>query len=131
MRNVWIFISSLAIVVAIGGAVYYLFPRAETNARSSSRIPDVSRPESQVFVVPAGNPLLTADAHQLRIWIPSYPIRCGEIVFEQADQKARNFSFCIAEIKRRIASHTKQEMRREDIFDPRVKAHWHDVMKGP
>ena len=85
--------------------------------------------DGQVLVVPAGNPLLTADARQFGMWIPVYPIRCGEIVFQQADPRARNFSFCVDEIKRRVATATHQHLRRDEVLDPRVQAHWRDVME--
>ncbi|MDS0836430.1 hypothetical protein N5945_13780, partial [Xanthomonas citri pv. punicae] len=60
MRNVWMIISGLTVVVAIGGAVYYFFPKQP--AATTSNMPQPPSPDSRVLVVPAGNPLLTADA---------------------------------------------------------------------
>lgn len=125
MRNVWMLVSGLVVVVAMGRAVYYFFPKppAEPTEAQVSPLTD-----SRVLVVQAGNPLLTADANQFGRWVPSYPIRCGEIVFDETDPKAPNFSFCIGEIKKRVTTATGYQLSREDVFDSRVKAHWQEVM---
>ncbi|SAL75428.1 hypothetical protein AWB67_04759 [Caballeronia terrestris] len=129
MRNVWMIVSGLATVVAIGGAVYYFFPKqpAEPIVSDASNVPQHPSTGSRVLVVPAGNPLLTADAAQFSRWVSLYPIRCGEIVFEKADPKAKNYSFCIAEIRRRVATATGQQLSRDDVLDPRVRVHWREV----
>ncbi|MEN9140400.1 MULTISPECIES: hypothetical protein [Xanthomonas] len=126
MRNVWMIVSSLAVVVAIGGAVYYFFPKQP--AATTSNVPQLPSTDSRVLVVPAGNPLLAADANQFGRWVPLYPIRCGEIVFDKADPRAPNFSFCIGEIKKRVTTATGYQLSRDDVLDSRVKVHWHEVM---
>ncbi|MET3148699.1 UNVERIFIED_ORG: hypothetical protein ABIB63_004559 [Xanthomonas axonopodis] len=68
MRNVWMIVSSLAVVVAIGGAVYYFFPKQL--AATTSNVPQLPSTDNRVLVVPAGNPLLTADANQFGRWVP-------------------------------------------------------------
>ena len=123
MRNVWMIISGLAVVVAIGGAVYYFFPKQSDTSNESL----LSSPERQVTVVPNENPLLTADAGLFDRWIPFYPIRCDEIVFDKVDPK-KNFSFCIGEIKRRVARATGYQLSNDEVLDPRVNARWHEVM---
>ncbi|MBV6885916.1 hypothetical protein Xkhy_21135 [Xanthomonas axonopodis pv. khayae] len=126
MRNVWMIVSGLAVVVAIGGAVYYFFPKQP--AATTSNVPQLPSTDNRMFVVPAGNPLLHADANQFGRWVPLYPIRCGEIVFDTADPKAPNFSFCVGEIKKRVTTATGYQLSREDVLDSRVKAHWREVM---
>ncbi|MBV6816207.1 hypothetical protein ACE15N_23100 (plasmid) [Xanthomonas campestris pv. passiflorae] len=126
MRNVWMIVSSLAVVVAIGGAVYYFFPKQP--AAITSNVPQLPSTDNRVLVVPAGNPLLTADANQFGRWVPLYPIRCGEIVFDKAEPRAPNFSFCIGEIKKRVTTATGYQLSRDDVLDSRVKVHWHEVM---
>jgi len=129
MRNVWMLISGLAAVVAIGGSVYYFFPRQPAELAVMS--PDVREwpfTDSRVLVVPAGNPLLTASRGHFDRWVPSYPMRCGKILFENADPKAKHFEFCIREIRDRVAHYTDRQLSREDVLDPRVKVHWKEVM---
>jgi hypothetical protein len=129
MRSSWMLISSLAAVVAIGGAVYFFFPKTPANPAAAnavaSQLPSTG---GQRLIVPAGNPLLTADTSEFGRWVPLYPIRCGEIVFETADPKVPNFSFCISEIKKRVADSTGYQLSRGDVLDQRVKAHWHQVL---
>lgn len=128
MRNVWMIVSGLAVVVAIGGAVYYFFPKQPAEpVTTTSNVPQLPSTDSHVLVVPDGNPLLTADRGQFDRWVPFYPIRCGEIVFEKTDPKAQHFAFCIGEIRRRVARATEKQLSREDVLDPRVKMHWQEV----
>ena len=122
MRNLWMIISGLAVVVGIGGSVYYFFPKQSDTSNASL----LSSTDSHVFVVPSENPLLTADEAQFDRWIPFYPIRCGEIVFDNVDPK-HNFSFCIDEIKRRVARGTRYQLSNDEVLDSRVKARWHQV----
>ncbi|WP_250469960.1 hypothetical protein [Caballeronia sp. GAFFF2] len=129
MRNLrWMLISGATLVIAIGGAVYYFFPKQPTNqaASVSNDVPPPSK-ESRMLAVPAGNPLLTADSNQFRRWVPSYPIRCGEIIFEKANPKASNFSFCVAEIRKRVTTATGYQLSRDDVIDSRVATHWNEV----
>lgn len=102
MRSIWILISSLAVVIVIGGGTYYLLP--------------------------GRNPLLTASAGEFHMWVPFYPIRCGEILFEKNDPKAPHYSFCVREMRERVAVYGQKEISREDILDPRVQVHWREVM---
>lgn len=125
MRSIWIFLSSVAVVIAIGGAIYHFIPRPGADLEQVSvSDPRVPPTEPQVLVIPAGNPLLAADALQLDLWIPRYPIPCGEIVFGAADDRARHYSFCLSEIRDRVALYAKQKLSKEDVLDPRVRAHW-------
>ncbi|WP_445657597.1 hypothetical protein [Achromobacter sp. NCFB-sbj8-Ac1-l] len=126
MRNVWMIVSSFAVAVAIGGAVYYFFPRQPTAITpSASQMPST---EGHVLILSTGNPLLSAVKGQLDRWVPFYPIRCGEILFEKSDPKAQHFEFCINEIQRRVSGAAGKDLSREDVLDPRVKAHWREVM---
>jgi len=129
MRNFWMLISSLAVVVAIGGGVYYIFPRQPAElAVMSPGVPQWPSTDSRVLAVPAGNPLLTASRAHFDRWVPFYPIRCGKILFEKADPKAKHFAFCIREIRDRVAHYTDRQLSSEDVLDPRVKVHWKEVM---
>lgn len=102
MRSMWILPFSLVAIILIGGGGYYLFP--------------------------ARNPLLTASAGQLHKWVPFYPIRCGEILFEKNDPQTPHYSFCIGEIRKRVAIYVQKDISREDVMDPRVQVHWRQVM---
>ena len=128
MRNVWIIISGLAVGVAIGWSVYYFFLKQS----DTSNVSLLSSLENYVPVLANENPLLTANVGQLDKWIPFYPIQCGEIVFEKADPKDKElyFSFCIGEIKSRVALETGHQLSNDEILNPRVKAHWHEVMES-
>lgn len=127
MHKVWILVSGLVIVVVIGGAAYFLEMPGNSNMPKTAA-PQLPAHDTPMLVVPGANPLLTADTRQLRMWVPSYPIRCGEIVFENADPKDQNFSFCVGEIRKRVATVTGHPLGSGDVLDSRVKAHWHDVM---
>lgn len=127
MHKIWILVSGLAIVVVIGGAAYFL-EMPTTHEMPKTAAPQRPADDTPILSVPSANPLLTADARQLRMWVPSYPIRCGEIVFENADQKDQNFSFCVGEITKRVATVTGLPLGSGDVLDSRVKAHWHEVM---
>ncbi len=130
-RFYWMLVSGAAVVIAIGGAVYYFFPTQPTEPVVSPH--DAQQPpsmDSRVLIVPAGNPLLTADASEFGRWVPSYPIRCGQILFEKANPKAPNFSFCVDEVRKRVATSTGHQLSREDVLDGRIKAHWLEVTGG-
>lgn len=131
MRSVWIFLSSVAVVIAVGGIYYQFLPRPDVDlVLPNGGAPPAMRSEPQVTVLPPGNPLLAADALQLDMWIPSYPIPCGEIVFGAAYNRARNFAFCLGEIRSRVAKYAKQELSDQDVLDPRVRAHWRATARG-
>jgi hypothetical protein len=131
MRNVWMVGSNLAIVVAICALVYYGFPeRPATPAVTASGLPKRQVADGHGLVALADNPLLIANKGQLDRWVPSYPIRCGEILFEKSDPKARHFKFCADEIRRRVSRATEHKLGREEVLDPRVRAHWREVMGG-
>lgn len=102
MRNIWIIIASFAAVIVVCGGAYYLLQ--------------------------ARNPLLIASAGQFHMWVPTYPRRCGDIVFVKADSKDRHYWMCVNEIRQRVAVYGKQDISREDVLDPRVKVHWREVM---
>lgn len=124
MRSIWIYLSSAAVLIVIGGTFYHFIPTPSLDLALPSSELQVPLAEPRVLVLPAGNPLLTADALRLDMWIPSYPIPCGEIVLGAGDARARNFSFCLGEIRNRVARHTRQKLSDEDVLDPRVRAHW-------
>lgn len=129
MRSIWIFLSSVAVVVAIGGTFYHFVPWSGTDAEPAvgeTRLPSV---EPQVVVIPGSNPLLAATEQQLDMWIPLYPIACGEIVFGVADDRARHFSFCIREIRNRVAFYANLALSDDDVLDPRVRAHWRATVR--
>lgn len=130
MRSIWIYLSSVALVVAIGGAVYHFTPQPQADMTSPGNselqtLPDQGRTP----LVSAGNPLLAASELQLDLWIPIYPIPCGDIVFGAADDPARHFSFCVREIRNRVFFHANLELSDEDVLDPRVSAHWRATVR--
>ncbi|GJH13558.1 hypothetical protein CBA19CS11_31990 [Caballeronia novacaledonica] len=124
----WILVSGAAVVIAIGGAVYYFFPAPPAD-QTSNRSNQTQAPsqDSRMLVIPAGNPLLTADANQFGRWVPSYPIRCGEIVFQKATSKVPNYSFCVSEIRKRVTTATGYQLSRDEVIDSRVAAHWREM----
>jgi len=129
MRSIWIFLSSVAAIVAIGGTAHLISrPEAELALSGNSELRAMS-PERRIPVAPAGNPLLAASELQLDMWIPIYPIPCGEIVFGAADERARHFSFCVREIRNRVFFHSNLELSDEDVLDPRVRAHWRATVR--
>lgn len=127
MHKVWILISSLAIVVLIGGTAYFVQLPVNPGTPMTAA-PQMPADDQTRRVAPGANPLLTANPQQFRMWVPLYPIPCGEIVFEKADQKDREFSICVDEIRRRVPTVTGYPLDRVDVLDARVKAHWHNVM---
>ncbi|RWA36998.1 hypothetical protein [Xylella fastidiosa] len=128
MRNVWMIVSGFVVFVAIGGSVYYFFSKKPvTTTFNVQELPSI---DNHVLKAPTGNPLLTANIGQFDRWVPLYPIQCGEIVFDRADPNALNFSFCIDQIKKRVALGTGYQLSSDDVLDPRVKAHWHEVMRA-
>ncbi|GAB5101357.1 hypothetical protein [Caballeronia sp. HLA56] len=124
----WMLVSGAVVVIAIGGAVYYFFskPPVDQGANQPTAAQSPSA-DSRVLVVPAGNPLLTADSKQLNRWVPSYPIRCGDIVFGKGNSKVPNFSFCVAEIQKRVTTVTGYQLSRDEVVDARVAVHWREV----
>jgi hypothetical protein len=120
MRNVWMFVTGLAVVVGIGGFVYYHFPKQEADGAPFEKYAMNNR----VLVVPAGNPLLTANAVQFNRWFPIYPINCGEVLFKELNPKAYKVSSCINEIATRVKASTGIQLTQEKILDPRVKDQW-------
>lgn len=105
MRSLWMLVSGLAVLTAAGTAIY--------------------------FIIPAGsdrNPLLTANIGQFDRWVPLYPTRCGEILFDKTDPDARRFVFCVDEVRRRVGRATGKQLNREDVLDPRVKERWREVI---
>lgn len=77
---------------------------------------------------PNRNPLLTANIGQLDRWVPLYPVRCGDILFDKPDPTSHNFGWCIDEIRKRAGRATDKQLSREDVLDARVKQHWREVM---
>ena len=127
MHKVWILISGLAIVVLIGGTAYFLkLPvNPDMPQTAALQLPAGNTPWP---AVPDANPLLTADARQWSLWVPVYPIPCGEIVFKNVDTKNQQFEFCVDEIRRRVASWTGRPLRRDEVLDTRAKAQWIRMM---
>ncbi|MGS0621270.1 hypothetical protein NO430_21750 (plasmid) [Xanthomonas oryzae pv. oryzae] len=123
MRNVWMIVSGLAVVVAIGGAVYYFFPKQ--SAATTSNVPQLPSTDNRVLVVPAGNPLLNADKAQFRQWLPPY---CGADIFLQSQPEPHKVDVCVNGTVQRVASATGIKLSRADVLDSRVRAHWREVM---
>jgi hypothetical protein len=128
MCNVWAIISRALVVVAIGGAIYH-FLTAQPGAPATSNDSDAEPPAGNTrgLVVSTENPLSIANRAQFDRWIPLYPIRCGEIVFEKVDKTDRQFQGCVREIQNRVAHYTDTLITQEDVLDESVRAHWHEV----
>ncbi|SAL00314.1 hypothetical protein AWB81_05873 [Caballeronia arationis] len=127
MRNVWMIVSGIATVVAIGGVVYYFFPKqpAEPVVSDPSSVPPLPSTGGRVLVVPAGNPLLSANRSQFQQWFPAY---CGADMYIQPEPKSHDVDVCVNGIVSRVADATGVKLTRADVTDPRVKAHWREVM---
>jgi hypothetical protein len=123
-RLYWMMVSGAAVVIAIGGAVYYFFPKQPASNPISS-VSQAPATESRVIVVPNGNPLLTADKSQFRQWLPPY---CGADIFMQAEAQAHKVDVCVNGTITRVAGATGVRLTRSDVLDPRVKQHWREVM---
>ena len=125
MRNLhWMLVSGAAVVIAIGGAVYYFFPKQP----ASSPGPNMLQPpatEPHVLTVPNQNPLLTADKSQFRQLMPPY---CGADIFMQANPEPHKIDVCVSGTIARVTSATGVKLTRSDVLDSRVKAHWREVM---
>src|SRR4051812_19487768 len=125
MRSVWMFISGLAVVIGVGGFVYYYFPQQQVGALSSiGNSSGHSASKARVLIMPADNPLLTASTAQFKGWFPIYPINCGEVLFKESNPKAYRVSSCISEIATRVKASTGIQLKLENILDPRVKDQW-------
>ncbi|BBU33346.1 hypothetical protein IAG25_34790 [Caballeronia sp. EK] len=125
MRNLyWMLISGAIVAVAVGGAVYYLFPRQP----STGAVPNMQQTppaEAHVLIVPRENPLLTADKSQFRQLMPPY---CGADIFMQANPEPHKVDVCVSGTISRVSSATGVKLTRSDVLDPRVKDHWREVM---
>lgn len=124
MRSIWVLISSFAVIIVIGGVAYYSSPEKETRVM----LPHLGELEIPSFNSEVRNPLMKANPGQFHMWVPSYPLRCGEIVFEKADPKARNYWICVSEIRKRVAIYAQQGISREDVLAPGVQVRWREVM---
>ncbi len=126
MRNFWMIISGAALVVGVSGAVYYFFPKHPVNPDELST-PALQSPQtdSRVLVVPASNPLLTADESQFGEWLPPY---CGADIFLQSQPQQHKVDVCVNGTVSRVAAATGVKLARADVLDPRVKARWREVM---
>ncbi len=126
MRNVWMIASGLAVVVAIGGVVYYFFPKQPANPATANEIgPQMPSTNPRVLVMPVGNPLLTADKTQFRQWMPAY---CGADLFLQSEPQPHKVDVCVNGTVSRVLKATGVALTRADVLDPRVKTHWREVM---
>jgi len=126
MRSFWMLISSLAVVVAIGGAVYYFFPKQPAElAVMPGDVPQWPLTHGRALVLPIGNPLLTADKEQLQQWYPSY---CGGDMYNQFPPKAHLVNICVDGIISRVAMATGVKLTRAEVLDPRVEVHFREVM---
>lgn len=129
MRSIWIFLSSVAAMVVIGGTGYLISrPEADLAMPGNSELQALSGGRS-ALVAPSGNPLLAASELQLDMWIPKYPIPCGEIVFAAADDPDGHFSFCVRAIRSRVAFYANLELSENNVLDPRVRAHWRATVR--
>jgi hypothetical protein len=120
MRSVWMFISSLAVVIAIGATAYYFFPKQQ--AIPAGPFPLV---DSHLLVLPAGNPLLAADKTQFHRWLPVY---CGADMFLESPPQPHAVEVCVNGTISRVFATTGVRLTRADVLDPRVEAHWREVM---
>ncbi len=130
MRNFWIFVSKLGMIVAVGGSIYYFSPHRQIGVgpTTSPTAQELAAPIDHVVVTPGANPLLTANAAQFDRWFPSYPMPCGAILFEDPKRKQGKVDFCVQEIVKRVGMTTGIQIARADVLDPSVQAHWRDVM---
>ena len=78
-----------------------------------------------LYVVPARNPLLTADKEQLSQWYPSY---CGGDMYNSFPPKAYLVNMCVDGIILRVAMATGVKLTRAEVLDPRVEAHFREVV---
>lgn len=131
MRNLWMILSGTALVIGLGGLVYYVFPkRVSTESLLSNVMPAATTSERSVLVLPAQNPLLTATKQQFERWVPSYPLRCGAILFGEAPHRAPDLPFCLHEIAKRVMEATGVQLTEDEIRNAQVKTHWSELMDG-
>jgi hypothetical protein len=128
MRNLWMLLSGTALVVGLGGLVYYVFPqRVSTDSVPTA---PASPAESNVRILPAQNPLLTATKQQLERWVPTYPLRCGAILFDGVPHRPPDPAFCLHEISKRVMDATGVRLTEDEIRNDQVRTRWAKLMNG-
>lgn len=116
MRN-WMLITALAVVISVGGLVYYVFPKSSVGG---ANLP------SQVMVQPeqrSGNPLLTATAAQFNVWFPDY---CQAELYMVA-KESHHKQVCIRGVMNRVEENMGIRLTEDDILHPAVVAHWKTI----
>lgn len=117
MRS-WMLITAIAVVVGVGGLVYYIFPRSPVDApRMPPKI--IVQPEQKT-----GNPLLTASYEQFSRWFPNH---CEAALYFRPTENAHTRDVCIFNVTQRVESSTGVRLTRNDILDPAVLEHWKQV----
>jgi len=131
MRNLWYFVSGAIVVIGLGSVVYFVFPKSELPTTPTVELSN-AQPSSHPDAVPlpASNPLLNATRKEFDRWLPSYPLRCGAILFEGAAHRPPDPAFCLREVTKRVAGSTGIQLSESEVLDPRVKARWTIVMQG-
>ena len=71
------------------------------------------------------NPLLTATRSQFDRWLPAY---CGPDLYLERKVKPHTIEVCIHGTIERVRSNAGVQITKNDVIDPRVKAHWKIVM---
>lgn len=117
MRN-WIVISALGMAVAVGGLVYYFFPKLPNEQQEFA--PNILVQPEQKNV----NPLLTATNIQFGYWFPTH---CQAELYLQPTESEHTKNVCVFQIKKRVEESTGFQLTTKDIFDPAVLKHWKTV----
>lgn len=115
----WVIITSFAIVVAIGGLVYYIFTRTPQANAPGEPLHVVVKPGQKI-----GNPLLTASSEQFGRWFPTH---CQADLYFRPTNNAHIRDVCILNVTKRVESITGVRLSRDDIFSPEVLMHWKQV----
>ncbi|MDY7549202.1 hypothetical protein QN360_01210 [Glaciimonas sp. CA11.2] len=110
----WMLVTAFAIVVSVGGLVYYVFPSSPANTPGMP---------PQVIVQPeqkSGNPLLTATSVQFYSWFPNY---CQADIFI-TKKETHSRKVCVVAVTKRVEESTGVRLTEGDILDPAVADHW-------
>lgn len=120
MRNVWMIVSGIVIVL-VGGGAYLLVTKQDMPIKSEEVLIPIPEP------IPAatGNPLLSANKALLRQYYPPY---CGADMYIDNPPNPHKVEVCINGIISRVAKATGVQLTVEDIQNSEVKEHWLKVM---
>lgn len=120
MRNVWIFVSGV-VVILVGGGAYWMISKQDIPLPQE----EILAPAPEIAPVTTGNPLLTANKTLLRQYYPPY---CGADMYIDNSPNPHKVEVCINGIISRVSKATGVKLTAEDIKSPEVKAHWLKVM---